>query len=362
MSNVFRAPVAPLWKLLKPDPNLVDFWLTRFNRAWSTHEPRARIIARHPETDGVVTLVLKPNRHFKGFRAGQHVNVSVEVDGAMHTRSYSASDAPRADKLLRITVKAEEAGKVSRRLQQLPIGTVLPMSQAFGEFVLPDDEAACVLLAAGSGITPILSLLNAQAARAFPRPIALFYWARTRADWIQSNALRAWASRHANFELNLITTAHAATAGLSPGGRISEAHVAAWRSTDRVFHVLACGASGFVSRTRELLAPFAASFQAEAFSPPQRSEMAAQSGTVQVTLQRSGQVLDVPRDQPLLEALEAQGLSLPHGCRMGICNTCACGKAAGGTRDVLNGRVDDEPTHALRLCIHAAQSDLVLEL
>lgn len=47
---------------------------------------------------------------------------------------------------------------------------------------------------------------------------------------------------------------------------------------------------------------------------------------------------------------------------MGICNTCACGKAAGTARDLRTGAVQGEPTQALKLCINSAVSDLVLDL
>jgi ferredoxin len=57
-----------------------------------------------------------------------------------------------------------------------------------------------------------------------------------------------------------------------------------------------------------------------------------EGGTVQLTLARRGQILAVPRGQSLLAALEEAGLNPASGCRMGICNTCACGKRSGTTR------------------------------
>ena len=162
-------------------PKVLDFWLSRVNPLWSWDQAQAKVLKRIPEAEGAVTLVLKPNRHFKGFKAGQHVNIGVELDGARHIRSYSASDAPRGDRRLQITVKAADNGKVSRALQTLPVGSVVSLSQAFGELALPDDQHDVLLLAAGSGITPMLSLIHEQADRDFPRKVHLMVWARTRA-------------------------------------------------------------------------------------------------------------------------------------------------------------------------------------
>ena len=86
------------------------------------------------------------------------------------------------------------------------------------------------------------------------------------------------------------------------------------------------------------------------------------TGSVQVTLAASQRVLTLPRNSSLLEALEAAGLAPAHGCRMGICNTCACGKRSGSTRHLQTGALEHEPVTALRLCVNRAASDLVLDL
>jgi stearoyl-CoA 9-desaturase NADPH oxidoreductase len=83
---------------------------------------------------------------------------------------------------------------------------------------------------------------------------------------------------------------------------------------------------------------------------------------VQLTLAASNRVLTVPRGQSLLTALEAAGLKPASGCRMGICNTCACGKRAGITRHLHTGDIEHEPVSALRLCVNSARSDLILDL
>lgn len=343
-------------------PATFDFWASRLHRTWSWNRPLARVVGRRRESADAVTLVLRPNRHWRGFRAGQHLNVSAEIDGVRCTRSYSLSDAPRADRRIAITVKAVDGGRLSRHLcHTVAVGDVLELGPAFGDFALPPPEdGALLFLAAGSGITPLMALLRSLATQALPTDVTLLYWARTRAELCFVDELRALAAREPRLRVRFLLTREAATASDEGQGRIDAALLAAQVTDLAQRHVLACGPGGFVDSARALVGAQARSVQAEAFTPPPRR--IDERGTAQVTLAVSGRTLTVPRGQSLLSALEAAGLTPASGCRMGICNTCACGKRSGSSRDLVDGSRSDEPLSALRLCVSAAASDLVLEL
>src|SRR5215217_3594201 len=60
---------------------LFDFWGTRLHPLWTLRRPLARLVSRTAESADAVTLVLKPNRHFRGLLPGQHITLGVEVDG-----------------------------------------------------------------------------------------------------------------------------------------------------------------------------------------------------------------------------------------------------------------------------------------
>jgi len=124
--------------------------------------------------------------------------------------------------------------------------------------------------------------------------------------------------------------------------------------------VLACGPGGFVQAARARLEGGVARFDAEAFSAPALVD--GEEGEVQVLLARSGRTLTLARGQSLLEGLEAQGLRPAHGCRMGICNTCVCGRESGTVRHTLTGAHNGEPSTQVRLCVSAPSTDLVLDL
>lgn len=346
-------------------PEAFDFWASRLHPTWSWSRPLARIVERRAESRDTCTLVLQPNRHWRGFVPGQHLNVSAEIDGTRVTRSYSLSDAPRADGRIAITVKAIPGGKLGRHLcETARIGDVLDLGPAFGEMTLPaKPDGRWLFLAAGSGITPFMAMLRAQAAAGMPVPITLAYWARSRDEQCFVDELRALAARHPNFTFAPVLTRDAVADDDARQARIDAALLDAICPDLATRRVFACGPDGFVAAARALAGTRAKTFHAEAFTPPARIAAEAEDvGQVTLTLARSGRTLDVPRGVSLLSALEDAGLKPASGCRMGICNTCACGKQAGVTRHLHTGDVEHEPVSALRLCTNSARTDLVLDL
>lgn len=345
-------------------PKVFDFWASRLDPTWSWNRPLARIVARQDASRDAVTLLLQPNRHWAGLRPGQHLNLSAEIDGTRVTRSYSPSQVDRADDRIAITVKAIDGGKLSQHLcRTARVGDVLDLGPAFGEMVLPDAVGEpWLFLAAGSGITPLMAMIRELAARGMPAPLTLLYWARHRDELCFVDELRELVQQHANFRVHFLLTRETATSVDEGEGRIDDAQLATLAPDLAARRVYACGPGGFVESARARVEARALAFKAEAFTPPVRAVDVEDSGSVQVTLARRGRTLSVPRGQSLLTALEAEGLKLASGCRMGICNTCACGKSSGSTRHLHTGDSENEPVSALRLCVNSATSDLVLEL
>ena len=109
--NALSRLIAPLIK-----PSLFDFWAAHLNSAWSWERPLARVVGRHIEAQGTVTLDLKANRHCAAIQPRQHINVSAEVNGRRVTRSYSPPRISRSGKHLSITVKQVDGGKLSQHL------------------------------------------------------------------------------------------------------------------------------------------------------------------------------------------------------------------------------------------------------
>jgi len=334
---------------------LFDFWAGRVNPLWTQRRARARLVARHVASSDAVTLVLRPNRHFRGVAAGQHVTLGVEVDGRRLSRSYSPTVLENG--CLAITVKAVAGGKVSQHLAQTAQpGEVFELGQAFGEMTLPARPAArVVLLAAGSGITPMRALVRQLDAAGMPMQLDLVYWAQQRDALCFSEELAAIAARHPGFRLHLALTRDPA----APAARVGDYDLDVLGDLSAA-HVMVCGPGGFVEAAQARLHGQVAVLQSEAFTPPTLPDV--ETGTVRVELRRSGRTLELPRGTSLLQALEAEGLRPASGCRMGICNTCVCGKASGVTRHTLTGEYAAEPATQVKLCVNSASTDLILEL
>jgi ferredoxin-NADP reductase len=334
-------------------PALFDFWATRFNPLWTLEQPMAQLVSRTPASRDAATLVLRPNRHWQGMLPGQHVTLGVEIEGRRLHRSYSPTVLE--DGTLAITVKAIEGGVVSRHLAQAArVGEAFWLEQAFGDMVLPANSGDLLLLAAGSGITPMRALVRALAARGMPVKVDLMYWARRRDELCFVDELDALEAAHPGLRVHYLLTRESAAAPRIDTAPLDDIASLATR------RVLACGPGGFVQAARARLDGQVARFDAEAFTVPVQVD--GEEGHVEVRLARSGRTLQLPRGQSLLAGLEAQGVKPASGCRMGICNTCACGRQSGTTRHVLTGDLSSEPSSQVRLCVSAPSTDLILDL
>lgn len=338
-------------------PAVFDFWARHFNRTWSAERILARVIERRAASARATTLVLKPNRHWPGARAGQHLDVIVEIAGVRHRRGYSLSAPPRADGAIEITVAEVEGGLVSPVLARMTQErAVLELSAPYGGLCFSASAGApALLLAAGSGITPLRALLLEALAEGATRPITLLYWAQTREELCFHEELMQLARRHPNLRVECLLTREPQL----PAARINAEQLQALAPDLAASEVLACGPDGFIARARELCAG-ARGFQAEGFTPAAVVDPGV--GSVRVQLQRSGLALELPTDRPLLQALEEAGQTPAFGCRRGICNTCSCDRVAGASRDLQNGALRDEPSTPIRLCVHAAAAGLILDL
>jgi stearoyl-CoA 9-desaturase NADPH oxidoreductase len=345
-------------------PDVIDFWLQQFKPTWSVQQGLATIIGREQTCVNTITFFLRPNRHVPIFQAGQHLNVTVQIDGVRMTRSYSPSRRMTHPQDIAISIKKTEGGIVSTWFHtQAKIGDVIQLDHVFGEMTLPVMDQPLLLLAAGSGITPMISLLRAtyQQARQRLAPMRLLYWVRTPADICFLDELQQYAAQDDQFEFHIFLTQGHSTKVSTGQGRIDTVQLAHTVPDIEQYLAYVCGSTGFVQAAQTLIAHRVKSIKVEAFSPPQIAT-GFQAETVQITLRQQNRVLTIAKDQPLLPALEGQGVRPAYGCRMGICNTCVCRKVEGSTAHILDGVVQHEPTHALKLCVNTARTDLILDL
>ena len=149
-----------------------------------THSGRElRIASKLKESADVTSFVLEPvaGGELDSFMAGQHLPVKLEIPGhdAAVDRTYSLSNDPR-DPYYRITVKRESMGTVSRHLHDVvEVGDTLIAGAPAGDFTLAKETSRpSVLLSAGVGITPMVSMLHTLIDRGETKPIWFIHGAR----------------------------------------------------------------------------------------------------------------------------------------------------------------------------------------
>jgi len=340
-------------------PLLPDDYLEMINPLWSTRELRGRIEQVNHETARAATVLIKPGYRWPGHRPGQYVRIGLDIDGVRHWRAYSlTSDPMRADGLISITPKVVDAGKVSPFLvRHVRPGTIVTLSDVEGDFVLPDPPPGKLLfISAGSGITPIMSMLRHLEHESSLNDVVLLHSARHIDDVIFGPELREMATRNPGLRLHEQLTREQGRIGPEDLDRLCPD----WRERD-----------AFISGPSEMLDAFTDRWDREADCERLRLERfqpklglghgeEGEGGTIRFL--KSDAVAQSDGQVPILVAGEDAGLVLPFGCREGICHTCVCELRSGRVRDLRNGKVYGQAGEMIRTCISAPEGPIEIEI
>jgi len=342
-------------------PHGIDRYVELVSPLLVKRDVRAEVSGIFHQTPKSVTLALCPNENWRGMQAGQFVGVSVEIDGARETRPYSpAGSQHAADDVLELTVSTHPDGRVSRFLRDHGRrGMVVGLTQAQGQFVLPEPRPERVLLiSGGSGITPVMGMLRTLCDEDFPGEIGFLNYARSPELALYGPELRKLAERH-----DRLYVARAFTRGgkRALAGRFCRQHLRAVTSDHRRAATFVCGPPALIDSVRSLWSAEGLPEPAvETFTQPAISFGTERAEGV-LSFAASG--CEAPNSGlPLLEQAEDAGLSPEHGCRMGICNTCSCRKVQGAVRNALTGAVSIAEDEQIRICVCVPVGDVVLDL
>lgn len=343
-------------------PLLPDDYLHLANPLWSARELRGKVVSVTAEAGDSATIVIRPGWGFSfDYRAGQYIGIGIGVDGRWTWRSYSLTSDPdtsRGDRTIAITVKALPEGFLSSHLVNgLAPGTVIRLAAPAGEFVLPEPLPSKVLLVtAGSGITPIVSMLRTMARRghggsAKAGDVVLVHSAPTADDAMFADELRALADAGV-MTLKLWLTRE--------DGRLDEDSLTRLVPDWAERQTWACGPGGFLDMLTEAYggAGVGDSLHIERFAL-ERGAHGAQGGTV--TFGTRDKSIEVDGATTLLEAGEQAGVQMPYGCRMGICQTCVVMLDKGCVRDLRTG-VEHVEGERIQTCVSAAAGDCTLDV
>ncbi|HEY7633339.1 MAG TPA: ferredoxin reductase [Thermoleophilaceae bacterium] len=339
-------------------PLLPDDYLEMINPLWSTRELRGRVERITRETEDAVTVEVRPGYEWTGHQPGQYLRVGFDIDGVRHWRAYSLTSEPgRPDGFISITPKLVQSGKVSPYVnRELKPGALVFLSDVEGEFVLPDPAPQKLLfISAGSGITPIMSMLRGLRRRGAIGDVVHLHSSRSPDEVIFGSELRALSDRHESFRLHEQHT--------SQNGRMCPADLDAlcpdWRERE-----------AFVSGPAEMLDTLSEHWEREGeagrlhmerFQPVIGGDGAeGEGGTIKFS--KSGRETECDGGTPILVAGEQAGLELPFGCRMGICHTCVGRVRSGKLRDLRSGEVSDAEGMTCRICVNAPEGPVEIEL
>ncbi len=340
-------------------PLLPDDYLDLINPLWSTRELRGRIERVRRESPTTVTLEIKPGWRWPGHRAGQYLRIGVEVDGVLHWRAYSLTSAPdRPDGRIAITPKLVPGGKVSPYLcERATPGTIVRLGGVEGTFVLPSPTPLRLLMiSAGSGITPIASMLRTLARGSELADVVHLHSARTREDVVFGAELRGLASRVPRYRLHERITSERERHAPEQLDELCPD----WRERE----TFACGPP-------DMLADLSRHWQEhsdprrlhmEHFQPP--NTLGEGAGGIGGTVRFRASDIEADGDgrTPILQIGERAGARLPHGCRMGICHSCVGRLCAGRVRDLRTGEVHGEPGRMVRTCVNSPEGAVEIDL
>ena len=334
-------------------------------------EPMNLLLAQtERQTNDTKTLRFEVPRESR-FRAkpGQFLTFQWTIDGQRVSRSYTISSSPIHETYVEITPKRMENGLVSVFLNDLAKpGLTVEACGPYGQFYFDETyHESIVLIAAGSGITPMISMLRHIDDLKLSTSVMLLYCVRTAADIIFKNELAKLASSLLNFNYEVCLSRPDAT-WKGHSGRLTGEFVSQYVIDLASPTFFLCGPKGFMDNARQILSTLGVNqdrILQESFgeSRPFPESGPLEARTVEtVVFLRSEKVCQISPGSTLLDVAERNGVQIPFGCRQGQCGTCATRLLSGTVQmDVEDGLTVEQKNAGYVLpCVSRATGTVVL--
>ena len=329
--------------------NVVTQSLDQF--IWS-YDCQAKVVAIRQETADTKTFVLLPNQHFQQPKAGQHIELAVHIDGEegeddLVSRCYTLSHIN--NNTVSITVKHHAQGKLSNWLHtKAKVGDTFKISSPRGRFVYRKQHKL-LFICAGSGITPGYAMLNDLLGQHLVPDIAFYYRSRNPQQTIFQQALAATGKVDFSYSQQ-------------DDRAVMLDQLAAYEDIKQR-HIYLCGPQSFKDQVLTFLESIGYDFnmlEVEQFTIPANASTQVRKFDEDVTVRLTSQNISFvikAQDcgQSILEAAEAQGVQMEHGCRTGMCGTCRTNLVSGSVSGNQLGKTIYPCT------AYAASRELVLE-
>ncbi|MFC0227329.1 1,2-phenylacetyl-CoA epoxidase subunit PaaE [Serratia aquatilis] len=316
---------------------------------------RLNVAAIERETPEAVAITLRVPDELKThyvFSPGQHLTLKARVDGEELRRCYSICSSPQ-DGVLQIGIKAVHQGRFSSFINQaLEVGDELEVMLPQGRFgYQPQAQAQgnYLAIAAGSGITPMLSIIKTTLQLEPHSQFTLIYGNRTSRSIMFKEALSDLKNRYPQRFQPLYLFSQESLESPLLSGRIDHQHLTAIGKTLLNYsdfdHAFICGPEAMMDDAHTVLEQAgmpAERIHSERFNTSAiaaRPANSASRSATQVEIQLDGRRLKIElgsEDNSILDAALRQGADLPYACKGGVCATCKCKLKAGEVDMALN--------------------------
>jgi 3-ketosteroid 9alpha-monooxygenase subunit B len=327
-----------VWVMARPEPTLSASRPLRDHGFHRLHV--ADVVTETPDTVSLVLDVPAELAATFAYAAGQFCNVRVEIESETHVRCYSMSSAPALGEAMQVTVKRVAGGTVSNWINDhLAAGDTVELSPPTGFFQLTDTDGELVAFAAGSGITPVFSLVKTALATT-TRTVRLHYANRDRTSVIFDAELRRLEEGHR--ERLTVARSYDVDHGLLTEDAVRT--VAADAAPMGEFYV--CGPAPYmeiVEHGLEGLGVEPSRVHRERFSTAEllvgvQRPPAAPAGGTTVTIEldgRTGSTAHRP-GTTILQTARQMAMSPPFSCESGSCATCMARLVEGSVSMFVN--------------------------
>ncbi|WP_371374764.1 flavin reductase family protein [Thalassotalea aquiviva] len=319
-----------------------------FKPAWREGYYRATVVAIEELMENTIALTLAVEKSWPIHQAGQHIELTLQLNGRLITRVFTIASSPQQAKTkqnIRLVIKQQRNGQLTPSLHELAVGHWVNISSPKGEFVVEHLAKKSLCLAAGSGITPFIAMVEALKARhSNQSQVHLLYYAK-KGEHLLVDELSALAKDIPNFSFELMTRQ---THGDVGEQLANFAHTALY----------VCGPNAFY----QSVADFAKETGSELYSEHFSLIAFAPSEQATFDLSYNGKTLAISNSSTLLPQLLDLGERVTYGCKMGICHQCQCTKKSGVVKNVLTGKLSDRGEELIQLCVSQVMTDVELKI
>ncbi len=325
-----------------------------------------------PEAPNVWTFTFRaPSGAWFDYQPGQFMTLELPVPGGPISRTYTISSTPSRPLTVSITAKAQENSIATRWMADtLRPGMRIRAHGPAGGFTIPSDPRnhKFLLISAGSGITPMMSMLTYLWDYGDRPDVRLISCARRPSEIIFRHRLEMMARRVPGMRVSYVVNEeedHEVWTGYL--GRFNQLMLGLMAPDYLEREVYCCGPEGFMQSVRDMLnalgydmayyhqESFHAPAETKADQPPIDDVVPQEEATAEIDFSRSGVTVGCTETDTVLGIARAESLAIPFGCTFGVCGTCKVRKLSGEVHMVHNGGISEEDVaegYILSCCAH----------